>query len=447
MKYKTIDLCAGIGGIRKGFELTRHFKNIKSAEIDEYAARTYSLNFNGEDPRNDLTSDEFKDSLSPGSFDVLLAGFPCQPFSSQGKQEGFGDPTKGTIFFHIKQIVCKNRPKVIFLENVQNIVSHKKGNTIHVILDSLERKLNYKVVGVSYDEKGKFVFEHYSFVRNTKKFGLPQNRPRAFFVAFDKKLYGNLLDDIEDLKKLPEELPARLRHNDRLNLRLEDIIEPQVDLRYYMSRTYLQTLRNHKARQAEKGNGYGYCILNENGEMRDNANTILATGGSGKERNLIIQPMPPHNQGDLEALRKKGGVNDENVRMMTPTEWGRLQGFIGYAFLDENGNETFRFPDSVPLSQRYKQFGNAVSIPVIETMADYIYGVLMQLERHPVEILRNYEKNYSRDFGPITNDVVCKCLNVGCKKAQLIIDELVEKEILQIQLKEGSEQYYFCQKE
>lgn len=132
--YRTIDLCAGIGGIRQGFFRTGGFRNVLSAEIDKYAAETYKLNFNGEDPLNDLTNPEFKDEAERAGCDVLLAGFPCQPFSSQGNKEGFEDPTKGTIFFHIKQIINRTRPKVIFLENVQNIVSHDKGRTIHVII-------------------------------------------------------------------------------------------------------------------------------------------------------------------------------------------------------------------------------------------------------------------------------------------------------------------------
>lgn len=162
--YKTIDLCAGIGGIRQGFCRTGEFVNVLSAEIDEFAAKTYRLNFNEDDPLNDLTSIEFKNKAEQVGCDVLLAGFPCQPFSSQGNKDGFDDPTKGTVFFHIKQIINRTRPKVIFLENVQNIISHDGGRTIHVIIDSLEKKLNYKVVGISYNKKGQFVIDRKSVV-------------------------------------------------------------------------------------------------------------------------------------------------------------------------------------------------------------------------------------------------------------------------------------------
>lgn len=365
--YKTIDLCAGIGGIRQGFCKTGEFVNVLSAEIDEFAAETYKLNFNGEDPLNDLTSIEFKNKAERVGCDVLLAGFPCQPFSSQGNKEGFDDPTKGTIFFHIKQIINKTRPKVIFLENVQNIVSHDGGRTIHVIIDSLEKKLNYKVVGISYNENGQFVIEHSKLVRNTKDFGLPQNRPRAFFIAFDRRLYEGLFDNIDD--NLPTELYASLKKNSLLNRSLNQLLETNVDIHYYMSASYLNTLIKHRNRQRQNGNGYGYCIVNDPNRKQQIANTILATGGSGKERNLIVQTMPKYNPKDKAVTRKKGGLNKQNVRVMTPTEWGRLQGFIGYGFVDNNGVDHFQFPNDMTETQKYKQLGNSVSIPVIETMA------------------------------------------------------------------------------
>lgn len=435
--YKMIDLCAGIGGIRKGFERTGHYKNVLSAEIDEYAARTYEANF-GDDPRNDLTSKEFKRKAAEIGCDILLAGFPCQPFSSQGNREGFSDPTKGTIFFHIKQIIKRTRPKAIFLENVQNIVSHDNGNTIHVILDSLEKKLGYKVIGVSYDDDGKFKYEHSSFVRNTKSFGLPQNRPRAYFVAFDKKLYGKLLKDIENT--LPTELPQRLKGSPYLGKSLEQILETQVDIHYYMSATYLETLVKHKARQKKNGNGYGYCILNEGGVMRANANTILATGGSGKERNLIIQPMPTYEPSNPSVQKKKGGLNNQDVRIMTPREWGRLQGFFDYGFVNEDtGEDKFYFPDNVPESQQYKQFGNSVSIPVIETMAEFIYGIISGMNSHTEVIL----KNYSKFYGVLTEQSVSSCLDITQEQAHHILNNMVDSGIIRREEQERQIWYEF----
>lgn len=421
--YKTIDLCAGIGGIRRGFERTGHFSNILSAEIDKYAAKTYEHLF-GEDPRHDLTSGEFKRVVEECKYDILMAGFPCQPFSSQGNQDGFSDLTKGTIFFHIKQIIKRTRPKVVFLENVQNIVSHNDKKTIKIIIDSLEKNLNYKVVGVTYDAKGNCIYDRKSFVRNTKDFGLPQNRPRAYFIAFDRELYGALLDGKEFNNMLPQKLSARLTNTPLLNKKLIDLLDKKVDLHYYMSASYLETLEKHAKRQKENGNGFGYCILNGQSGAKKYANTILATGGSGKERNLIIQTMPTHDVEDEKKLNKKGGLNKKNIRTMTPEEWGRLQGFIGYGFIDPNtGNDEFSFPEGMPEGQKYKQFGNSVSIPVIETMADYIFDMLSELNKHKEDIIYNIIKNK----GYITKADIVNAIKLPTLHASNILRKMKEE--------------------
>lgn len=433
--YKTIDLCAGIGGIRQGFCRTGEFVNVLSAEIDEFAAKTYKLNFNGEDPLNDLTSIEFKNKAERVGCDVLLAGFPCQPFSSQGNKEGFDDPTKGTIFFHIKQIINKTRPKVIFLENVQNIVSHDEGRTIHVIIDSLEKKLNYKVVGISYNENGQFVIEHSKLVRNTKDFGLPQNRPRAFFIAFDRRLYEGLFDNIDD--NLPTELYASLKKNPLLNRSLNQLLETNVDIHYYMSASYLNTLIKHRNRQRQNGNGYGYCIVNDPNRKQQIANTILATGGSGKERNLIVQTMPKYNPKDKAVTRKKGGLNKQNVRVMTPTEWGRLQGFIGYGFVDNNGVDHFRFPNDMTETQKYKQLGNSVSIPVIETMAYYILDCLKNFNENKETIVLNYLENY----GSISKQKVKDLFDIPDQKASALLCKMQRNNMIRCSGKGRNAEY------
>ena len=179
MKYKTIDLCAGIGGIRRGFELTGAFENVLSAEIDPAAAKTYMHLF-GEDPTNDLTSEEFKQKTVETEYDVLLAGFPCQTFSKVGKKLGFRDTTRGTIFFDIADIISRTNPRAVFLENVENLVSHDRGNTIETIIRTLEEDLSYRVIGVTLDEDGNYVYSRSSLVRNSKDFGVPQNRPRTY---------------------------------------------------------------------------------------------------------------------------------------------------------------------------------------------------------------------------------------------------------------------------
>jgi DNA-methyltransferase (dcm) len=361
-KYKTIDLCAGIGGIRRGFELTGHFCNVLSSEIDKDACRTYEKLF-GDNPVNDLTSEEFLKKVVNTDYDVLLAGFPCQTFSRAGKQLGFLDETKGTIFFFIAKIIANTKPKAIFLENVENLVSHDSGQTLKTIVNTLENELGYRIVGVTRNDDGNFDYSAKSFVRNSRNFGLPQNRPRAYIMAFSKEYYG------EAVKLLDDGLP--LRSDKVIASDLNDILEENVEDRYYMSQGYLETLKKHKAREKAKGHGFGYVVVNEEGKDHPFANTILATGGSGKERNLIWQPKPGV-EGKM-VTSKKTPLNNEGIRTMTPTEWGRLQGFIGYAFLGKDGKETFSFPEGMAVAQQYKQFGNSVTIPVIETMAEFMY--------------------------------------------------------------------------
>ena len=362
MPIKTIDLCAGIGGMRKGFELTGAFQNVIAAEIDHFACLAYSHLF-GEDAFNDLTSDEFKSKLDLISYDVLLAGFPCQTFSKAGQEEGFNDKEKGIIFSHIADIIRRTRPRAVFLENVDNLVRHDKGNTFKIIIETLEILLDYKVVGVTYDTMGQPVYKGKDFVRNSRNFGIPQNRPRTYIMAFDRKRYGT-----EALLGIENHLPEK---NDwYLYEDLNELLELHAEAKYYMASGYLNTLIRHKEREHKKGNGFGYRIVNAPGIEHPIANTIMATGGSGKERNLVYDLQ--EGIAGLMIPGKKTPLNDKGIRVMTPREWGKLQGFINYAFLDENGVDHFSFPEEVSMVQRYKQFGNSVTIPVIETMAEYM---------------------------------------------------------------------------
>ncbi len=370
--YKTIDLCAGIGGIRKGFEKTGKYKNVLAAETDEFAARTYEHLY-GEDPRNDLTSDEFLNKLKETDYDVLLAGFPCQPFSHVGKMEGFEDKTRGTIFFSIAKIIRETRPKALLLENVEFLLWHNKRDTISTIIKILEEELEYKIMGIDKDDDGAYSYKAENLIRNTVDFGLPQNRPRVFLVAFDKRKYGT------DLKMLPKNTPTGWNRHSIFKT-VADIIDTDVEKKYYMSRRYFDTLVRHKERQKNKGYGFGYCILNEKDNEKTVSHAVLATGGSGKERNLIIQP---HDGYTYKRINKRQiRLNDHGVRVMTPNEWGRLQGFVGYAFVDTEGKDTFSFPENMSDAQKYKQFGNAVSIPVAEAMGEFIFGCLEILLDH-----------------------------------------------------------------
>lgn len=410
MIYKTIDLCAGIGGIRRGFELTGSFQNVLSAEIDEAACKTYEHLF-GENPKNDLTSEEFKQKVVGTEYDVLLAGFPCQTFSRAGKQLGFRDATKGTIFFEIADIISRTNPRAVFLENVENLVSHDKGETLATIIKTLEDELQYRVIGVSLDEDGSYLYTAKSFVRNSRFFGLPQNRPRAYIMAFSKRMYGDAV------KALTENMPMEGRKV--IAEDLNDILEPVVDDVYYMAQGYLDTLKRHKVREKAKGHGFGYIVVNAEGIEHPIANTILATGGSGKERNLIYQPK----EGVAGKMMpfKKTGLNNEGIRVMTPTEWGRLQGFIGYGFVDEDGVDHFSFPEGTPRAQQYKQFGNSVTIPVIEELAWFMLDCFEKMNECHEEIIlkmaRGKEIFNKRD--------VIEALHISVNHAGYLLKKLV----------------------
>lgn len=375
MPLRTIDLCAGIGGISKGFELTGYFENIAAAEIDKYACLTYRHLY-GLDACNDLTSEEFKRYLEEIEYDILLAGFPCQTFSRAGLEEGFNDEEKGIIFNHIAEIIERTRPRAIFLENVDNLVRHDRGRTFRIIIERLEISLNYKVVGVTYDEQGELRYKAKDFLRNSKEFGIPQNRPRTYIMAFDKERYG-----VEALMGIENYLPERnelLLYND-----LRELLEFGAEPRFYMASGYLDTLVKHKEREKKKGNGFGYRVVNSPEIRNPIANTIMATGGSGKERNLVYDPQDGLEQ--IKISTKKTKLNDKGIRVMTPREWGKLQGFIGYAFMDENGVDHFSFPEGLSDCQKYKQFGNSVTIPVIETMAEFMINCFRVLGEIPNE--------------------------------------------------------------
>ncbi|WP_329381399.1 DNA cytosine methyltransferase [Anaerofustis butyriciformans] len=330
IKYKSIDLFAGIGGIRLGFE--RAFKEsietVFVSEWDEYAQKTYKSNF--KDNFN-IAGDITKiDESSIPAFDICLAGFPCQAFSMAGKRMGFNDDYKGmcrgTLFLDVARICEFHKPKVIFCENVKGLLHHDRGKTLKVILKTFE-DLGYKVF---YD------------ILNSKDFGVPQNRERIYIVAFR--------NDISPINfKFP--LPT-----DNTKVIYDIMEEKKVSVKYYLSDVYLETLRKHKARHEAKGNGFGYQIR----EKTDIAGAIVC-GGMGRERNLIVDERQTSK---IPVTHIKGNVNDEFIRRMTPREWARLQGF----------------PDDfvLPLADvhLYKQLGNSVTVNVIEEIAKKIIEVL-----------------------------------------------------------------------
>ena len=286
-------------------------------------------------PKNDLTGDEFKQQVENTEYGVLLAGFPCQTFSRVGLQEGFENEEKGKIFFHISDIIRRTRPFALFLENVDRLVSHDEGRTFKTIIETLVNDLGYHVIGVTKEADGTLKYVPKSFIRNSRDLGVPQNRPRTYIIGFDTERFAP-----ERLAMLPTEMPCtragELYHD------LNDVLEHDVPARYYMASGYLETLVKHRERQEGKGYGFGYRIVNAEGIERPIANTLLATGGSGRERNLIYDPKEGIAGQIIKG--KKTPLNDKGIRVMTPTEWGKLQGFINYGFVNAEGRTSFHSP-------------------------------------------------------------------------------------------------------
>jgi DNA (cytosine-5)-methyltransferase 1 len=345
-KIKTIDLFSGIGGIRQAFEKTGHYKNVLSCENDKFACETYKHLFN-ENPFGDITDVNFQEKIKSTNFDLLMAGFPCQSFSFAGKKEAFSDKTRGTMFFELVKIIKDNTPEMLFLENVSNILRIQKGKVFETILKTLTFELGYFIYGVEVNGK-EIVFDKNTFLFDAKNFGLPQKRNRVFIVASKNKSFISNLTLI-------------YKNEEIIWKNVEDASDDKVDPKFLLSKRYLNTLKKHKERHKAKGNGYGYVVVNKTKEKI--ANTLLATGGSGKERNLIFDP---NLLGDNYE-----GKNNEGIRNMTPNEWSKLQGFKGYGFL-KKAEDKFSFPETISNTQRYKQLGNSVAIPVVESQADAI---------------------------------------------------------------------------
>ena len=328
--YSSIDLFAGIGGIRKGFEnaFGTDISTVFVSEWDEYAQKTYSANYDDDfEIAGDITKIDEKDIPA---FDICLAGFPCQAFSMAGKRMGFDDDYKGmcrgTLFQDVVRICEYHKPSVIFCENVKGLTIHDKGRTFKVIKRAFEQ-IGYTV---------------YDKVLNSKDFGVPQNRERIYIVAFR--------NDIDSTGfKFPE--------GNNSDTHIRDIMEENVvSVKYYLSTTYLDTLKRHKERHQAKGNGFGYEIRDIDGQAG-----AIVCGGMGRERNLIVDKRL---RDFTPVTHIKGEVNRKGIRKMTPREWARLQGF----------------PDDFKLeladTHLYKQFGNSVTVNVIEAIATEIRKVL-----------------------------------------------------------------------
>jgi DNA (cytosine-5)-methyltransferase 1 len=267
-KFTFIDLFAGIGGMRQAFE-QHGGKCVFSSEWDKFAQQTYEANF-GEKPHGDITA--ISSSEIP-RHDVLIAGFPCQPFSHAGLKKGFLD-TRGTLFFDVARIINDKKPSLVLLENVKGFTSHDKGRTFATVMATL-------------DELG---YETYSQVLNASDFGLPQNRERIFIVGINRrKIRGAHFD-------FPE--PPRTA------VKVGDILERKVDAKYVLSNKlwagHKRRLREHRKR----GNGFGYSLF-----TRDSPRTSTISARYYKDGSEIL-------------IATTG-----NPRKITPREAARLQGF------------------------------------------------------------------------------------------------------------------------
>jgi DNA (cytosine-5)-methyltransferase 1 len=333
--FSFIDVFAGIGGLRIPFQELGG-ECVFSSEWDKFAKKTYAANF-AELPRGDITSIHTNDIPN---HDILLAGFPCQPFSQAGLRKGFLD-TRGTLFFEIQRILSDKRPKILLLENVKQLRGHDKGKTLETILsilrgenaaeipenapisggtrEGLSNKLNYCV--------------DYRVLR-ANDFGVPQKRERIYILGFDRNQFpGVNLDSI--LSNIFSELESV-----KMDTRLGDILEDnnEVSPKFTISDRLLLGHKRRKKEHKKKGNGFGYSVFNKESPY---CNTISARYYKDGSEILV----------DQDDLGK-------NPRKLTPRECARIQGFP----------EKF-IVDSVSNVQIYKQFGNSVSVPVIRAIA------------------------------------------------------------------------------
>ncbi len=317
-KFTFIDLFAGMGGFRLAMQ-AQGGKCVFSSEWNKYAQKTYFANF-GEMPFGDITK-EITKSYIPKSFDVLCAGFPCQPFSiagvskkkSLGRETGFKDKTQGTLFFDVADIISRHRPKAFFLENVKNLMSHDKGNTFKVIKGTLE-ELRYSL--------------HY-LVMDGQTY-VPQHRERIMIVGFDRDIFGG-----EEDFSFPEQKRAERS--------IKEILDSNIEDKYTLSDKLWGYLQNYAEKHRAKGNGFGYGMVDLNGITR----TLSAR--YYKDGSEILVP-----QGD-----------GKNPRKLSPRECARLMGY----------------PDEYQLNQvsdvqAYRQCGNSVVVPLITAVSEQIIKTL-----------------------------------------------------------------------
>jgi DNA (cytosine-5)-methyltransferase 1 len=302
--FTFIDLFAGIGGIRIPFQQNGG-KCVFTSEWDKFSQKTYQINY-GESPHGDISKILSKDIPD---FDILLAGFPCQPFSQAGLKKGFSD-TRGTLFFEIERIIRDKKPKAFLLENVKQLRTHDRGRTLRVIQEKLDA-LNYTVD---------------TAVLRAADFGVPQNRERLFIVGFDREYFDINFDYIFEFPKPPLTKTS-----------LGEILEDNVDDKYTISDKLYEGHLRRKREHKEKGNGFGFSLFDASSEYTNTLSARYYKDGS-------------------EILISQG--ENKNPRKLTPRECARLQGFP----------ESFIIP--VSNTQAYRQFGNSVAVPVVKAVSD-----------------------------------------------------------------------------
>lgn len=311
-QFTFIDLFAGIGGTRLAFEQAGG-RCVFSSEWDTWACDTYEANF-GERPAGDITKIA---AFEIPQHDVLVGGFPCQPFSiagvtkhsALGNEHGFRHATQGTLFFHIARILEASRPRAFLLENVKNLIGHDKGKTFKIILSTLQDELGYTVYWKTIDAREV----------------LPQHRERIYLVGFR--------DHIEyDFPSFAEE-----------PVRLADVLERRVPKKYTLSEHLWNYLQEYAAKHRAKGNGFGFGLI----EDTKNGITRTLSARYYKDGSEILVP-------------KSSGP----PRRLTPRECARLMGFP----------DDFKIP--VSDTQAYKQFGNSVAVPIVKAIAVTIHDVL-----------------------------------------------------------------------
>ena len=328
-QFTFIDLFAGIGGFRIAMQSVGG-KCVFSSEWDEAAKETYFDNY-GEVPFGDITKPETK-ALIPDYFDVLCAGFPCQPFSNAGLKKGIED-TRGTLFYHIAEILRDHQPKVVLLENVKGLISNDKGHTIQTVLRTITG-MGYKCnIHQDLIENGpisKLKEECTKMVLSAKDYGVPQNRPRIFIVLWREDV------NIEEFI-YPEA--------NKKKTKVGDILEKAVSDKYTISDKLWAGHQRRKAEHEQKGNGFGYCLFEKDSEYTSTISRRYYKDGS-------------------EILIAQEG---KNPRKITPREAASLQGFP----------QEFKIPESN--TRAYQQFGNSVAVPVVTEVARQIVGQILEV--------------------------------------------------------------------